>query len=153
MCDGYVPHPMDSAHNSLSHKSSLSYPVNDIAPKMKLTSLPIVLTLLPSAAATDSSYMITKSFNFKDDYYLKICPLSNAIAPNNVDLLMAALEEYGASHFKAEWENQLKSDLHNGTCTIDVRMRVVLLNSLEHSLALSLTFSFAGHVYSRVLCL
>lgn len=87
------------------------------------SSLPVkVLCLaLPqlALAATDNNYVITKSFNFKDDYYLKLCPLSNAISPDHADLLLSALEEYGTT-FKSVWESQLKADLHNGTCTIDV---------------------------------
>lgn len=87
---------------------------------MKFTSLPVkaLCLALPqfALAAADS---ISKSFSFKQDYYLKVCPLSNAIGPDTVDILMSSLEQYG-TQFSNEWGNQLKMDLHNGTCSIDV---------------------------------
>eukprot|EP00804_Cyclotella_cryptica_P028408 CCRYP_014202-RE/>CCRYP_014202-RE protein AED:0.28 eAED:0.28 QI:548/1/1/1/0.66/0.42/7/1546/459 len=90
---------------------------------MKLASLlpvkALCLTLPALALASkETSSKVTKEFNFKEDFYLKFCPLGNAIGPNNVGFLVSALEDF-ANNFKEAWEAQLKADLQNGTCTID----------------------------------
>jgi hypothetical protein len=91
---------------------------------MKLASLltlkALCLTLPPPASASkETSSQVTKEFNFKDDFYLKLCTLGNAIGPSTVGLLVSALEGF-ENHFKEAWESQLKADLQNGTCTVDV---------------------------------
>lgn len=90
---------------------------------MKLTSM-IMKVMCPAlisvvSASKDTAYQITKEFNFKDDFYLKVCPLGNAIGPDNVGLFMSALEDY-STRFRDEWEYQVREDLHNGTCSVDV---------------------------------
>ncbi|KAL7502065.1 hypothetical protein ACHAWX_000447, partial [Stephanocyclus meneghinianus] len=89
---------------------------------MKLASLlpikALCLTLPPLELARKTGSQVTKEFNFKEDLYLRLCTLGNAIGPSSVGLLLSALEGFEV-HFKETWESQLKADLHSGTCTVD----------------------------------
>jgi hypothetical protein len=117
---------------------------------MKFTSLSVkaVCLALPQFALAAAGSLVTKSFSFKQDYYLKVCPLSNAIGPDNVDILMSALEQYSIQ-FSNEWGNQLKMDLHNGTCSVDVSTFYRrFANICSMNLQLTILLPAAGHQHS-----
>mmetsp|Transcript_26890 Transcript_26890/g.64535 ORF Transcript_26890/g.64535 Transcript_26890/m.64535 type:complete len:846 (+) Transcript_26890:343-2880(+) len=79
----------------------------------------LLVALLPTAQAGKSS-SVTKTFKFKDDFYLKFDPLSTAIGPDNVGALMSALKGF-APHFKDVWTKEIESSLQggNGNCVVD----------------------------------
>lgn len=64
---------------------------------------------------------VTKTFKFKDDFFLRISTLSTAISPgNNTDELLGALEEY-AETFRDEWVEALTGETLPDNCAVLVR--------------------------------
>ena len=81
------------------------------------------LALLPSSALADKKNTVTKTFKFKEDFFLKFHPLPTAIGPDaSVDVLMPALDGF-AERFKEVWVDKIESDLQGGDCTVD-KMRL-----------------------------
>eukprot|EP00585_Thalassiosira_rotula_P008728 CAMPEP_0196136896 /NCGR_PEP_ID=MMETSP0910-20130528/5047_1 /TAXON_ID=49265 /ORGANISM="Thalassiosira rotula, Strain GSO102" /LENGTH=115 /DNA_ID=CAMNT_0041397255 /DNA_START=335 /DNA_END=679 /DNA_ORIENTATION=+ len=71
-------------------------------------------------------YSVTKTFKFKEDFFIKFHPLPTAIGPNeSEEVLMAALDDI-RQQFKDTWINQIESTLQGGgVCTVNVnRMRL-----------------------------
>ncbi|KAL7490195.1 hypothetical protein ACHAW6_015943 [Cyclotella cf. meneghiniana] len=61
---------------------------------------------------------VTKTFKFKDDFFLRISTLSTAISPgNNTDELLGALEEY-AETFRDEWVEALMGETLPDNCAV-----------------------------------
>jgi hypothetical protein len=71
-----------------------------------------LIALLPSALATT-----TKTFKFTDDFHLKFQSLETAIAPENTDVLLSALNDY-AEEFTRVWIDRIESTLLGGGCTV-----------------------------------
>jgi len=63
---------------------------------------PYLLALLPTAALAGKEASVTKTFKFKEDFFLKFQELPTAIGPDDSgeDMLMSALDNF-ASTFKA----------------------------------------------------
>ena len=73
---------------------------------------------LPSVIAGKEA-PVTKTFKFKEDFYIKFHPLDTAIGPDNVDTLMTALDDF-ADQFKAVWIEQIEGTLQGGgVCTVN----------------------------------
>mmetsp|Transcript_12063 Transcript_12063/g.26027 ORF Transcript_12063/g.26027 Transcript_12063/m.26027 type:complete len:963 (+) Transcript_12063:103-2991(+) len=92
-------------------------------PSKKLLSL---LALLPSTASAGREASVTKTFKFKEDFFIKFHPLPTAIGPNeSEEVLMATLDDI-RQQFKDTWINQIESTLQGGgVCTVNVnRMRL-----------------------------
>mmetsp|Transcript_27218 Transcript_27218/g.58327 ORF Transcript_27218/g.58327 Transcript_27218/m.58327 type:complete len:174 (+) Transcript_27218:279-800(+) len=76
-----------------------------------------LLALLPTALAGKSAD-VTKTFKFTDAFFIKFDPLSTAIGPDNVGVLMSALDGF-AKQFKEVWTEQIESTLQGGDCTVN----------------------------------
>ena len=64
---------------------------------------------------------VTKTFKFKDDFFLRLSTLSTAISPgNNTEDLLGALEEY-AETFRDEWVEALMGETLPDNCAVLVR--------------------------------
>eukprot|EP00580_Thalassiosira_gravida_P015387 CAMPEP_0201666224 /NCGR_PEP_ID=MMETSP0494-20130426/7130_1 /ASSEMBLY_ACC=CAM_ASM_000839 /TAXON_ID=420259 /ORGANISM="Thalassiosira gravida, Strain GMp14c1" /LENGTH=555 /DNA_ID=CAMNT_0048145341 /DNA_START=349 /DNA_END=2012 /DNA_ORIENTATION=+ len=86
-------------------------------PSKKLFSL---LALLPSTALARRDESVTKTFKFKEDFFIKFHPLPIAIGPNeSEEVLMAALNDI-RREFKNTWIDQIESNLQGGgVCTVN----------------------------------
>jgi hypothetical protein len=63
---------------------------------------------------------VTKTFKFKDDFFLRISPLSSGFSPREeTDQLLAALETYG-EEFRDAWVGALMAELPD-ECAVEVR--------------------------------
>ena len=77
-----------------------------------------LLAALPSVIAGKEA-PVTKTFKFKEDFYIKFHPLGTAIGPDNVETLMSALDNF-ADQFKAVWIEQIEDTLQGGgVCTVN----------------------------------
>lgn len=85
-------------------------------PQKKL--LPL-LSLLPAMVQAGTEADVTKTFKFKEDFFLQFRPLPTAIGPNeSVDVLMAALDDI-TQQFKETWIDSIESNLQQGECTVN----------------------------------
>ena len=79
------------------------------------------LGMLTSALASKvNTSPVTKIFHFKEDFFLKFYPLPHAIGPDNVNVLMSALNDY-APRFKDVWIREIEANLQGGSCKVEVR--------------------------------
>ena len=82
-----------------------------------------LLALLPLWAQAGKEAPVTKTFKFTKDFFLEFYPLPTAVNPDNVDVLMSALDDY-AEDFKQVWIEEIEGELQGGDrCTVDL-MRV-----------------------------
>ena len=80
-------------------------------------------TLLSSLASVSGgkTYMSTKTFHFKHEFFLKFANLDTASAPgDDKDHLLASLKNY-AKTFRDEWREALEDELEDGKCEVTVR--------------------------------
>ena len=75
-----------------------------------------------TALASEEATTTTKTFRFKDDFFLKSSPLRMAIAPANAPELLAVLEEYGET-FWDQWVVALMEDLKKDEEECEVLVR------------------------------
>lgn len=91
--------------------------------------LTTTLSFIPTTANAyeSTSSKVTKTFRFKDDFFLKIDPLSTAIAPGvNTDDLLSALDAYGET-FRDKWVLSLMlNTLPQDECEVVVRSFVLI---------------------------
>ena len=76
------------------------------------------LALLPPTALAGKSSSVTKVFKFKDDFHLKFHPLPTAIGPDNVGMLMSALDGF-RQQFVDVWTAEINANLKGGDCTVN----------------------------------
>jgi hypothetical protein len=95
---------------------------------------------------------VTKTFKFKDDFFLRFETLPTAISPNEgVDELLGALESYG-EEFRDKWVESLMSDLPDN-CAVEVCSHVVMYYRVFSSYVLTtVNYYFAlGNVRPNIL--
>ena len=90
-------------------------------PSKKKTRSCLLALLLPSSALAGKEADVTKTFKFKDDFFLEFQSLPTAIGPDSVDVLTSALDEF-AETFRDVWTDEIEANLLGGECTVD-RMR------------------------------
>jgi len=82
--------------------------------------LPLFFAALLHTAfsSKEGKSIVTKQFHFKEDFFLTFHPLNNAIGPDNVNVLMSGLDDFGEL-FKDAWIKEIEANLQGGNCKVD----------------------------------
>ena len=77
------------------------------------------------ALAKGKDSTVTKTFKFKDDFFLRFETLATAMSPDQSEVLLNALDAYGET-FRDRWLTSLMEEMPSN-CGVEVRSSLFLL--------------------------